>query len=87
MVMKELGIDMSENSRIQLTEEMLSDYDKVVVLAEPESIPNYLESDPKVGIWDVEDIRGKSVEEAREIRDEIKHKVNELAKRLHLPIK
>jgi protein-tyrosine-phosphatase len=83
LAMKELGIDMSENVRMQLSPEMTNQYDRVVVLAEPESIPNYLESAPNVEIWDVEDARGKTVEQAKVIRDQIKHLVEGLAKKLH----
>lgn len=83
LAMKELGIDMSENIRRQLKPDMLTQYDKVVVLAEPESIPEYLRKAPNVEIWDVEDARGKTVEQAKVIRDQIKEKVEELAKRIH----
>lgn len=83
VVMKEIGFDMSENERTQLTPEMLKGYDKIVVLAEPESIPEYLRKNVKAELWNIEDAKGKTVEEARVIRDEIKHKVNELAKQLH----
>lgn len=74
---------MSNNIRTQLTPEMLHKYDEVVVLAEPESIPDYLKSASNVEIWNVEDARGKSVEETKVIRNEIKERVEEFADRLH----
>ena len=80
--MKELGIDMSENTRTQLTREMINDFDKVIVLAEPESIPDYLKLSPKAEIWAVEDAKGKTVDEARKVRDEINRRVIKLAKEL-----
>lgn len=83
LAMKALGIDMSENVRRQLAPEMLHHYDKVVVLAEPESIPDYLKESPNVEIWEVEDARGKTIEQAKVIRDDIKQKVENLARKLH----
>lgn len=83
--MKELEVDMSNNVRTQLNSAMLKDFDKVVVLAEPESIPDYLRDATNVEIWEVDDPRGKAIEQVRVIRDDIKKKVEELAKRLHQP--
>lgn len=83
IAMRKHGLDISENVRTQLVPEMLEKYDKIIVLAEPESIPEYLKMHSKAEIWDVEDIRGKTVEEAGIILDEIKRRVFELAQKLH----
>jgi len=46
-VMKEIGVDVSGNVRNQVTPEMLEKVDKVVILAEPEFVPEYLRQNKK----------------------------------------
>lgn len=81
-VMKEHGVDISENVRTQLTQDVLNDYEKVVVMAQPETIPEWLANSPKVVIWTVRDVKGdvttKSLDETRAMAAEIKSKVEEL---------
>jgi arsenate reductase len=81
-VMNEIGIDISNNIRTQLTPNMLEDFDKVVVMAEPEITPNYLIKSPKYVYWKVDDPLGSSLENTRKTRDEIKEKVFSLLKSL-----
>lgn len=83
LAMYKLGIDMSENPRTQLTEQMLSVYDMIVVLAEPEAIPHYLYDAPNVKIYTVEDTRYKSPEKVWEICREIWRIVQEVSNSLH----
>lgn len=78
-VMKEHGVDMTENERTQITESMLENYDKIIVMAEPETIPTWLVSYPKTVIWTIEDAKGQSIQKTREITREIKKRVEELA--------
>lgn len=56
--MKKEGIDVAENTRTQVTPEMLKKFDKVIVMAEPESIPDYLSNANNVEFWDVENPKG-----------------------------
>ncbi|MBA3678956.1 hypothetical protein H0W80_02045 [Candidatus Saccharibacteria bacterium] len=72
IVMKELSIDMSDNITTQLTQNMLDNYDKVVVMAEPENIPEYLSKSSKFEYWDVLDMRGQDLSITRKLRDQIK---------------
>ena len=83
VVMKEIGIDMSKNVRTQLTEEALEKYDKIIVMAQPETVPEYLENSSKTETWDIEDAKGVSRETARIIRDKIEAHVADLVERLH----
>jgi protein-tyrosine-phosphatase len=76
--MMERGINIGDNPRTQLTESMLDDYDKVVVMAEPKTAPEWLADNPKVVFWDVIDIKDQPLETARELRDQILQKVEEL---------
>lgn len=74
-VMKERGIDMSDNERTQITESMLQDYDTIIVMAEPDTVPTWLANSPKTIVWDIEDSKDKSPERTREIADSIQEHV------------
>ncbi len=76
--MRELGIDMRNNISSQLTESRLKDYDKVIVMAEPETIPQWLRDNHKSIIWDIEDPKGHEIERVREIRNQIEALVTKL---------
>src|SRR5579872_303611 len=52
------GIDISSNTRDLLTEEMLDKYDKVIVMADQETIPSYLKNSSKYIYWLVDDPKG-----------------------------
>lgn len=73
--MLEDDIDISDNERTQLKPEMLDSFDKLVVMAEPENIPDWLSDHENYIYWSVEDPQGKNLEKTRKIRDEIKEKV------------
>lgn len=81
-LMNELGIDTSDHIRTQLTQEALAYYDKIIVMAEPEHTPDWCHENPKTELWNVEDTKGKSMSEARIIRDEIKVRVVDPDRRL-----
>ncbi len=78
-VMKELGYDISKNSVSQLTEKMVEDADKVILMGElPDSVaPAYLSNSPKLETWDVPDPGYGHITHA-EARDMILKKVQEL---------
>jgi protein-tyrosine-phosphatase len=77
-VMNEHGSDMSSNQRTQVTEPMLNEFDKVVVMAEPETIPDWLANHPKVELWTVKDAKNQDLETTRIIALEIKKLVHGL---------
>ncbi len=76
--MDEIGIDLRPYVRTQLQPEMLEGMDRIIVMAEPHTIPDYLQSHPQVTYWEVEDPKGKTVERTREIRDQIRELVRGL---------
>ena len=82
-VMQEIGIDMSENTRRQLYPEMLENFEKIIVMSEPELTPDYLNKCPRAERWEIEDMRYKSVDEARILRDQISANVDLLSLKLH----
>ena len=76
--MHEIGIDISENQRTQLTPEILEKADKAVVMAQPEFVPEYLSRSQKTIFWKVEDPYEKSLAFTRNVRDQIKNLVKDL---------
>ena len=80
-VMSEDGIDMSYNTRTALTPEMLNDFDKVIVMAEPDRTPEWLRESPKFEYWVIPNVNGMSIDKLRTVRNDIKSKVSQLAQR------
>ena len=73
-VMREVGIDISRAKPKALTMEMLDQADRVVTLGcgvEGVCPASFVETED----WQLEDPKGKSIEEVRRIRDEIMNRV------------
>ncbi len=79
--MKEVGIDMTENIRTQIRPHDIDKYDQIIVMAEPETIPEWLKSNKKTIIWTIKDAKDQPIEVTRQIRDELKAKVQQLVGR------
>lgn len=75
----EYGVDISSCYRTQLTEDMANSFDKLVVLAEPAAIPDWLRTNPRAIFWDVQDTKAQDLEATRRIVGEIAKKVQELS--------
>jgi protein-tyrosine-phosphatase len=82
VTLSNIGINVSENKRTQLTPEMLSDADKVVVMAESHTIPDYLKNRKDAIYWEVEDPKEMNQEETNKIRNQIENLVREFASTL-----
>ena len=78
--MKKEGLDLTENSRKQVTPEMIKDYDKIIVMAEHETIPEYLFNNKKVEFWDIPDPKGIDDDGFKKIISQIKYKIKEFIK-------
>jgi arsenate reductase (thioredoxin) len=76
-VMRELGIDLSDRRPQRLTDEMAEQADVVVTMGCGDACP-YIPGKRYVD-WDLEDPKGRPVEEVRAIRDEIARRVEQLA--------
>src|SRR5664279_2420637 len=74
-VMREVGVDISERRPKKIDLEMQLHADWAITLACAGSCPYVAGS---VEDWDVADPRGRSLEQVREIRDEIEHRVVDL---------
>ena len=77
--MAEEGHDLSGRRRLRLTESMVKEADRVVVMAPTETWPGYLKTSEQTVVWDVPDPREMtSIEHVRQIRDSIKDLIEEL---------
>ena len=79
-VMRELGIDLSERRPRLLTRELAEDADIVVTMGCGDQCPfipgkRYID-------WELEDPKGRPVDEVRATRDEIRRRVTELVAEL-----
>jgi len=81
-VMKEVGIDISNQKSKEITEDMIRNSSKIVNMGcmDKDSCPtlfiqNLLD-------WNIEDPKDKQIEKVREIRDEIEQRVKELAAKI-----
>jgi len=79
-VMKELGIDLSQEFPKPLTDEFVRAADVVITMGCGDACPIY--PGKRYQDWVVEDPAGKSVDEVRRIRDEIDGRVKRLLSEL-----
>lgn len=80
--MAEAGIDISRQKRKRLSDEMMRDADKIIIMQPSllKEIP--LKYRPKLEVWDIEPLLGKSIEQTRKVRNKIKIQAEQLAKEL-----
>jgi len=81
-VMKSVGIDISERKPKPLTNKMLRDAELIIAMDSHvlSTIPRtYL---PKTRNWRISGLLGKQPEQVREIRDQIRRKVEQLSREL-----
>lgn len=77
-VLSEIGIDGAHLKRKPLTPEMVEHADKVIVMAERETVPDYVRQSPKVEHWDIADPFMQSREFTRDIRNQIQTYIEDL---------
>ena len=80
--MKEIGIDIEGNSPQSISQDMIDEAKTAVNMGcmDKESCPALFLRD--VVDWQIEDPKGKSIEEIREIRDQIEQKIKEFVLQL-----
>lgn len=61
------AIDMIKNTRTQLTEEVAEGYDKLIVMAQRETVPEWLWKDPRMEYWEVTDTLNQDAPTTRAI--------------------
>lgn len=80
-VMNEIGIDLSNSKPQLLTDELAKDADLLITMGCGEACP-YVTGLQRED-WPLSDPKGKSIEEIRKIRDEIRHRVEGLLTSKH----
>ncbi len=77
--MAEIGINVSQNVRRQITEEMVHDVDTIILVVDDnDPIPEFLKNSPKVvAHWHVLDPKGKDLEFTRNVRKQISDLVDQ----------
>jgi arsenate reductase len=75
-VMKEVGIDISSRKPKMITEQMISEADKVILMGCGRDACPIAPKD--VADWQIDDPVGKGIGKFREVRDIIKRRVEEL---------
>jgi len=82
-VMKEIGIDITQQKPKMLTDEMISKSTTVNMgCMDKESCPALFVKDTVD--WEIQDPKGKDIEQVREIRDQIKSQVLNFLKNLEI---
>jgi protein-tyrosine-phosphatase len=77
-VMSEVGINMDNCRRKQLTESFLKDVDIIVSFKPAEELPAYVAKRQNVSYWDVPDPRYENIDFHRKVRDNIKIRIKQL---------
>jgi protein-tyrosine-phosphatase len=77
-VMREVGIDINTQKSKELSDEMIRNSNHIVNMGCMDKSFCPILFLPKVVEWNLKDPKGKSIEEVREIRDEIEKRVKEL---------
>ncbi|MDO8593005.1 MAG: hypothetical protein Q7R92_04550 [bacterium] len=73
--MTEDGLDISQNKVKYITEKMVRQSDKVIIMCRQEQCPEFLLKSSKITFWPVDDPYGTDLDNFRKIRDAIKAKV------------
>ena len=82
-VMKEIGIDVSQQKPKLLSDELLKKADKIIVMESGLSkyiLPKY---SPKLEEWKIGKLLGKPIIQVRKIRNKIEKKINRLIKEMN----
>jgi protein-tyrosine-phosphatase len=77
-IRRELGRDIGEKEKQQLIPEMITTADLVVVIAEKERWPGYLQECSKILFWDIRDPVGMTDESADEVYRQVQRSVEQL---------
>lgn len=76
-VLKEIGIDISNNYIKRLSPEMVENADRIITILKPETVPDFLKGSGKVIYWNIVDPDEQTLEFHRQTRDEIKKRIME----------
>ena len=80
--MDEIGFNIRENIAKLLIPEMVRSADKIIVMADRKTWPDYLKKSDKIACWEIEDMCGQSLDKFRRARDQIKSLVESLVREI-----
>jgi len=81
-IRREFGMDVSERERQQLVPAMIDEADRVIVIAEKERWPSYLQEGGKVVFWDIPDAVGQPDEFAYDVFRQVQRRVEHLVEEI-----
>jgi arsenate reductase (thioredoxin) len=81
-IRREFGVSISEKERQQLTPAMLDTAALVIVIAEKERWPGYLQEGGKVVFWDIPDAVGQSDDFAYGVYRQVQQRVERLVEEI-----
>ncbi len=76
--MRRQGADISAELVTPISKELVDKADRVIVMAEKETWPDYLKNNPKVTYWDIADINVATPEAVAEVGEKVRTRVKEL---------
>ena len=76
--MKEEKIDLRYYKRKQLTEKMVEDAEKIIMITDPKNWPHFLVGNSKLEYWNILDPKGRDYQFHIKIKNEIKTKIERL---------
>jgi protein-tyrosine-phosphatase len=79
---EEEGLDLYQKVRKQLTPDLVGEAGKVVVMCRSDPYPDYLNDNPKVTFWNIQDLYGTPYESVRQLKDEVKQHVARLVSQI-----
>jgi protein-tyrosine-phosphatase len=77
-VMNEEGIDISNYSVKTIKKDMLKKVDEIYIMCKKTECPLFLLKGKNITFWKIDDPDGSSLDNYRNIRNQIKEKVNEI---------
>ena len=81
-IRREFGMDVSERERQQLVPAMIDEADRVIVIAEKERWPSYLQEGGKIVFWDIPDAVGQPDEIAYDVFRQVQRRVERLVEEI-----
>ncbi|MBU2615719.1 MAG: low molecular weight phosphatase family protein [Nanoarchaeota archaeon] len=80
--MIELDYNVDEKISKKITNQMVDEAGKIIVIGEKDGWPDYLKKSDQVSFWDVEDPDKGGLELHRRVRDQIKSLIEDLVKEI-----
>ncbi len=77
-VLDKEGINIREHKITRLTKNLVKKADKIIVMTNKESWPDYLKNNPKIEYWDIKDGKGKDYNFHIKIIKQIKQKIKNM---------